>query len=1172
MNHSPPARLLCLLFPTLGLLAFSFAADTDGWTSLRVPGTWEQQGEGKFAKHAGYAWYRCYVKVPDSWVGLKLYADSLVLAVSKVDGAHEVYVNGRKLGSAGTLPPQYASGLDTVRRYKVPPGLLQKGVTNVVALRVYRQGGTGGFQGIAPVLSSYEHEIKLEGQWEFRIGDDPAWALKPVDRKPAVALFEKVEEASFPLEPTRELIPGDRLPPKASLQQMKAADDLQLDQVLTEPQVAQPVFMNFDERGRMWVVQYRQYPYPAGLQMVSRNKYYRAVYDKVPPPPPHHFRGADRITIHEDTAGNGVFDKHKTFVDGLNIATSVVRGRGGVWVLNPPYLLFYPDSNDDDVPDGDPVVHLSGFGLEDTHSATNSLCWGPDGWLYATQGSNVVAHVKMAGQEKPTAYLEGPGVWRYHPAKRRFEIFAEGGGNAFGLEIDAQGRIYSGHNGANTRGFYYVQGGYYDKGIEAKYMPVSNPYAFGTLPMMAHAKVPRFTHAFVRYEGAALPRIYNDKLFCVDPLNNCVMVSAITPRGSSFGTTDLQPALTSKDRAFRPVAITVGPDGAVYVADFYEYYIAHGQHFQGQIDPTTGRIYRLRAKDAGFPQPFDLRRKSADELVDLLGHANKWYRQTALRLLADCRDRSVLPRLRAAVEQEKGRTALESLWALYQLGAFDDRLAAFALGHSNPSVRLWTVRLLGDEGSVAPVLAQRLTELAHGEASPEVLCQLAATARRLPAKDALPIVRELLTRDQAVEDPYLPLMTWWALESKCGTNRDAVLALWADKGLWDRPLAAQHILSWLMRRFAATGNRDDWLICAKLLQAAPESRHVELLMRGFEEAFKGRAIGALPDELLHALKRTKLAESLPFRLRLGEASAVKEALVRIADAKTEPKRLLELLEVFAEVEQPDSVPVLLHLLESPVSDPIRIAVLTALQRYAQPQIGDTILRLYAKLSPDAAAAAQTVLVSRPMWTLQLLDAVDRGSINRKSIPADAVRKMLLHSDKRIPALVRKHWETIQGPTDDEMRGQIQKFSQVIAGGTGNPYAGRKHFDNLCGKCHTLFGLGGKIGPDLTSYKRDDLPTLLINIVNPSAEIREGYETYVVATSDGRLVTGFLAGQDKQVVSLRTQDGQTITIARDRIEDMQKQARSLMPENLLKDLSDQDLRDLFAYVRSSQPGR
>ena len=251
------------------------------------------------------------------------------------------------------------------------------------------------------------------------------------------------------------------LPPAKAAQSFTVPDDLEIEPVLAEPTITQPVFLNFDERGRMWVVEYRQYPAPAGLKAVSRDKFWRAVYDRVPEPPPRGVRGLDRITIHEDTDGDGVFDQHKTFVDGLNIATSCVKGRGGVWVLNPPYLLFYLDANNDDVPDGDPVVHLEGFGLEDTHSVVNSLRWGPDGWLYAAQGSTVTANVRVRQERRergdgvmeswsagsrplPTLqhsnppsphFSQGQNIWRYHPEKHIYEIFAEGGGNAFGVEI-----------------------------------------------------------------------------------------------------------------------------------------------------------------------------------------------------------------------------------------------------------------------------------------------------------------------------------------------------------------------------------------------------------------------------------------------------------------------------------------------------------------------------------------------------------------------------------------------------------------------------------------------------------------------------------------------------------------------------------------------------------------
>ena len=338
--------------------------------------------------------------------------------------------------------------------------------------------------------------------------------------------------------------------------------------------------------------------------MVSHDGVWRAVYDKVPPPPPHHFRGKDKITIHEDTDGDGVYDRHKTFVDGLNIATAVAHGRGGVWVLNPPYLLFYPDRDRDDVPDGDPSRPPEGFGLEDTHSVVNSLRWGPDGWLYAAQGSTVTGHVTRPGLDdgKEPMHSMGQLIWRYHPETRRYEVFAEGGGNAFGVEIDAKGRIFSGHNGGDTRGFHYVQGGYYQKGFN-KHGPLSNPYAFGYFPAMKHDRVPRFTHTFVFYEADAFPARYRGLLFGVAPLLNHVVMSEVRPDGSSFRTQDVGLAVSSSDPWFRPVDIKLGPDGSLYIADWYDRQVNHYRNHEGQIDPASGRIYRLKARDAASAIP-----------------------------------------------------------------------------------------------------------------------------------------------------------------------------------------------------------------------------------------------------------------------------------------------------------------------------------------------------------------------------------------------------------------------------------------------------------------------------------------------------------------------------------------------------------------------------------------
>ena len=186
------------------------------------------------------------------------------------------------------------------------------------------------------------------------------------------------------------------------------------------------------------------------------------------------------------------------------------------------------------------------------------------------------------------------------------------------------------------------------------------------------------------------------------------------------------------------------------------------------------------------------------------------------------------------------------------------------------------------------------------------------------------------------------------------------------------------------------------------------------------------------------------------------------------------------------------------------------------------------------------------------------------------MPLEAVRKLLLHPNDKVQELIRKHWGEIKGATTAEMRREIDRLVKVVRGGQGDPYTGKKFFDAHCGKCHQLFGKGGDVGPDLTPYKRDDVETMMLNIINPSAEIREGFVNHLVLTTDGRTLNGFLIERDDKIVVLRSSDGQTTVIRRDQIDDMKVIPQSLMPEGLLNGLAEQQVCDLFAYLRSSQP--
>jgi putative heme-binding domain-containing protein len=963
------------------------------------------------------------------------------------------------------------------------------------------------------------------------------------------------------------------LPAREALQRLKVQPGFALDLVLSEPQVRQPLFTTFDERGRLWVVQYLQYPFPAGLKVVEYDQYIRAKFDKVPPPPPRHFRGADRITIHESTRGDGVFDKTSTFVEGLNITTSVLPGRGGIWVLNPPYLLFYPDKNHDDVPDGDPQVHLSGFGLEDTHSVANSLAWGPDGWLYGANGSTCTAKVRVdiSGSPMTTDFM-GQVIWRYHPERHVFEIFAEGGGNTFGVEFDDQGRLYSGTNG-DARAVYYVQGGYYRK-TWGKHGPLTNPYALGYYEFMPHAgNRERFTHTFVNYGGDSLPESFRGKLIAVNPLQRRIQVAHLEQVGSGYRSVEEPFLLTSSDGWFRPVDIRAGPDGALYVSDFYEARISHVDP-RDNWDRSNGRIYRLRATDYKPAGRFDLGKLSSAELVKLLGHRDRWHRQTALRLLGDRKDPAVIPVLRRGLKQNAGQLALESLWALYQCGGFDLTTAVDGLRHENPCVRMWTTRLLGDDHCTAGGLGTELIQLAGQEKNPQVRSQLASSPRRLPGGVALPVLQNLMRHREDLNDPHIPLLIWWALEAKTQGDRNDVVRLFQDRSFWTEPLVQKHLLERLMQRYAMAGGEDNWNACVALLRLAPDPASANLLLSGLEKAYAGRDIRGLPEHLKKALTQALAVAghshtTLALGLRLGLPAAVDEAIRLISDDRARLEKRLRCIRVLGEAPQPRCLPLLLQQLRA-APDPVRLEIVSALQRYNDPAIGKAALTL-ATQSPvsEVRSAAFHLLASRPAWALELMADVDAGKVRASSIPMDVVRKMDLHANDQLKTLVKKHWGRLTPATSGEKQREMTRLLQVVQSGKGEASRGRPIFTATCAKCHKLFGKGGAVGPDLTGYERDNLLFWIENIVDPSAAIREEYTTTIIETTDGRVLTGIVAEEDARSLLLRDPEGKEMRLARENIESKRASPQSLMPEGQLYSLSDQQIRDLFAYLMGKQ---
>ena len=975
---------------------------------------------------------------------------------------------------------------------------------------------------------------------------------------------------------------------------MDVAEGLQVKLFASEPEVRQPSLVKCDERGRLWVIQYLQYPNPAGLKRAKVDRWSRTVYDRIPEPPPRGPRGADRITILEDTDGDGQADRFKDFVSGLNIATGLAFGHGGVFVLQLPYLLFYPDHNRDDVPDSDPEVLLTGFGMQDTQSVANHLTWGPDGWLYGLNGSTSTCNIRGIEFQQ--------GVWRYHPLTKEFELFAEGGGNIYGLTFDRKGSLFYSSNGGALF-WHAVQGGYYRKSF-GKHGPLHNLYTYGFFGHVKHSGVTggHIVLGGTIYDADAFPETFHQSFIGANFLGHSASWWRVKPRGSTFEAQQVGTLLDSNDTWFSPTDLALGPDGSIYISDFHDKRTAHPDP-DAEWDRSNGRIYKIEAKDTKPVTGLDLERLSSAELVDHLKHANGWYAAQARRILADRRDISIHADLRKALaSSENEDSALQYLWALHVSGGFDNEVAADLLSHSAEYVRAWTVRLLGDRRSVSEALGQSLAVLARTDPSVVVRSQLAASAKRLPGGIALPVLAALLKRDLDAQDPHVPLLIWWALESKALPDRAPVVELFTQADTWAGTMKRQNARR-LIRRYAAEGTAAGYDAALRVARTAP-ARYLEdvvealdqgLAERGatltglgqgglFEEvaAERGeptrepaRSYEALTPSLKDWIRETWNEEPRDLeRTRLAVLAGVGEAyqavLAVLRDSETPEDRRITTLDLLGDLGRPDCIPAVLNHFDPRHSSTVRLRALDVLARFESNDVAKRLLDSYSGASSAEKRKIRGILLSRHATARAFLDVVDQGRFSGEEVEVSELRQLPSYRDAEINALARKHWGNIRPGTTEEKLAVMRRYRNDLNAGEGDPRRGHLLFIEHCASCHRLFGEGGTLGTDLTGANRNDRAALLAALVDPSATVRTKYVTYLVRTRSGRTVRGIVEHEDAAGVTLVDSAHQQTRIARSDVTSMEVASESLMPDNLLNKLEPQQLRDLFRYLQQDAP--
>lgn len=577
------------------------------------------------------------------------------------------------------------------------------------------------------------------------------------------------------------------IPPEEAPRRMTLPAGFRATLFAGEPDVVQPIAFTIDDRGRLWVVECHSYP------------------NWIPPGK----EGRDRILIFEDVDGDGRFDARKVFQDRLANVSGIALGFGGAWILAIPNLLFIPDRDGDDAPDGPPEVLLDGWDMKARHNVFSKPMWGPDGWLYACNGINATSRVAKPGTPDTERVSMNCGVWRYHPTRRVFEVVATGTTNPWGLDFDDHGELFI-SNCVIKHLWHVVPGGHYERMYGQD--PTPNHYELMKSPAdhihwaggpwqgsrggEAHSK-PGGGHAhagLMIYLGDNWPAEFRGRAFMSNLHGHRINQDTLERRGSGVVARHAPDFLHANDPWFRALDLQYGPDGGVYMTDWTDTGECHDYDV---CDATNGRIFKVTCGDVK-PARVDLAKLSDDELVKLQFHRNEWFVRHARRLLQERAGAGTLSpgaagALRGILETEPGVPGrLRALWALHAVGGIDARLTERLLSDREAAVRAWAVRL-AFEGDVSVPSAESLRGLparAAAEESPLVRLALASGLRRLPPRDRLPLARRLVSRAGDAEDPNLPLLLWYGIEPLVAADPEAARELLREARI---PLLRQFI-------------------------------------------------------------------------------------------------------------------------------------------------------------------------------------------------------------------------------------------------------------------------------------------------------------------------------------------------------------------------------------------
>jgi putative membrane-bound dehydrogenase-like protein len=861
-----------------------------------------------------------------------------------------------------------------------------------------------------------------------------------------------------------------------------------------------------------------------------------------------------------------------------------------------PELLFIPDRNQDDVPDGPPQVLLDGFGFQDTHECLNSFVWGPDGWLYGNQGVFNYARIGKPGAPENQRRELRAGVWRYHPVRHEFEVFAEGGSNQWGLDYDERGQLFMTH----CRSYYgrgptthVIQGGHYWNQANANHAPfiIANPPA--DFPgfrnyLLASARYDHGAggagkpgsdaiyggHSHVGtmiYLGDNWPDEFRGHLFTHNLHGHQINHQVNRPLGSGFDTVHAgQDIFFCTDPKYVAVDLQYGPDGAVYVIDWYDQQHCHNPNTE-RWDRSNGRIYRLQYDPTYRPRKVDLGSLNDDRLAELLTRKNEWDVRTARRLLTErtATGKRVRPSALKAIEQLARQSSdpllrLRGLWTLHGLGRFNDREAKHFLDDPDPQVRAWAIRLATENRATPAALLERFVQLAQTDPSPVVRLQLASALQRVPDQTAWSMIEALARHGEDAEDRNIPLMVWAGLAPRLASHLPEAFALARETRL----PALSDFIHW----YAATLDGEP-LNLATLKLREMTGDYLWRRLAGMELAMKSRANVPMPAAWraiapgLYAHpdpKVNRAAERLA--AVFGDDSLFPRLRAELADPRSTPAARQHAFAVLSRAQDAASVPTFLQLVDDAA---FRSAVIPLLARFDRKEVAITLLSHLPGMPVNDRAAALIVLTSRPTFALQLLDAVAAGTVKRDQLTAFHIRQLSQLRSPEVDRRLTATWGRLQQSPAEKVAliGKLEKTFSEAPLWAFSAKEGRRHFQRLCSACHKIGGEGTLLGPDLTGAGKNGARYFLENVIDPNAVIGSDFQMTTLETRQGDLVSGLLTAETPSAVTIRTTTGESVTAKSD-IASRNTSDKSLMPEGLLESLTEREQIELLLFLISN----